>query len=96
MLTKCLVPNLARSKCPTHVSNGDDVGDGDGEITPDPNKIGVRRGSSRSLGTQEREDVVWRLDTQPQLLPVWCSHSCCVSLDLGFFILEMGRRTSFP
>lgn len=48
----------------SNVSNGDDDGDGDGEITPDPNRIGVRRGSARSFGTQEREDVVWRLDAQ--------------------------------
>lgn len=46
------------------VSNGDDDGDGNGEITPDPNRIGARRGSARSSGTQEREDVVWRLDAQ--------------------------------
>lgn len=37
-----LAKDLARNKCPTHVNNGDGVGDSTSEITPGPNRIGVR------------------------------------------------------
>lgn len=38
MFANCFSLSLARSKCPINVSDGDAVGDGSSEVTPDLNK----------------------------------------------------------
>lgn len=38
MLAECLVLSLARNKCPTDVSSGDDDGAGNSDVALDPNK----------------------------------------------------------
>lgn len=84
-----LAKDLARNKCPTHVNNGDGVGDSTSEITPGPNRIGVRESEvtpSRqtcSFVTHEREDVAGRRET---------SHPTC-SLCL-FRAVDGGPRSS--
>ena len=77
MFANCFSLSLARSKCPINVSDGDAVGDGSSEVTPDLNKteLGQRKVTplcqAYSSGTQEKGDMVWRQETSSSTYLVW-------------------------